>query len=146
MQNIQPTATGRAPERLKTELDISGRSGTPGRSEIVASGSGSPVSSAATTPTASSGKSSTKTSKGLDFPTLRLKASLLAGDVGSWLGVKGARAKSTTILLTQPNGKKYKAIRILLAVDEADIEVVETPDGIDFVVEGTRMKVVEAEK
>jgi hypothetical protein len=73
---------------------------------------------------------------------LRLKASLLAGDVGAWVVAARGRAKSQTILLTQPSGKKFKAIRLLLAVDDHDLEVVETPDGLDFVVDGKRLEVV----
>ena len=127
-------------EQLKVE-DTLEPSQTLGNSEVVESGE-LKVSSENTTPIATTKKPSKKTLKNLDYPALRLNASLIVGSLGDWKKQKGARVKAQTVTLTQPNKKKYKAIQIFLAVDETDCEVVETPDGIEFIVDNQRLKVV----
>lgn len=122
--------------------DILALSPTQGQGVVVENSESQPL-SLNTTPTATTSKHSRKTLRNLDFPILRLQASLLAGSIGEWQVVEGTRVKSETIILTQPSGKKYKAIRIFLAIDETDLEVVESADGIDFAVNGERVKIVE---
>lgn len=140
MASIQPIATGSAPVKSKT--DTGERSVPSGQLVEAPTAGGSKPLSPSTTPAAATAKSSKKTSKNLDLPALRLQASLLAGDVGIWKNLKG-RVKSETVLIRQPDGEYYKAIRIILALDGTNLEVVDTPDGKDFVVEGKRMDVEE---
>lgn len=141
MQNSPLSETERKQEKLKKGGTLE-PSMTPEPKDAVEN-SASRLLLQSTTPTATTSKRLIKTLKSLDFPTLRLQASLLAGSIEEWRAVKGTRVRSETVVLTQPNGKKYKAIKIFLAIDETDLEVVESPDGVDFAVNGERVKVVE---
>lgn len=140
MVSIPLSETEQKLEQLKVE-DTLGPSQMLGGLEVVESGE-SKVLSEDTTPIATTKKPSKKTSKSLDYPALRLNASLIVGSLGDWKKQKGARVKAQTVILTQPNKRQYKAIQIFLAVDETDCEVVETPDGIEFIVDNQRLKVV----
>ena len=138
MPNFPLSGKGKNQEKLRGE-DILELSSTPGKQEIVETREESQLSLPGITHPANIKPRSTETSKSLDFPALRLQASLVAGSLGGFKSAKGARVKSETVTLLQPNGKRYKAIRIFLAVDENDIEVVESTDGVDFAVNGYRM-------
>lgn len=142
MSNFPLLGMEARPGKSKAE-DISEPSMTPGQ-VVVESKNVSEPSSKDTSPPVATNPPLPETSKNLDFSTLRLQASLLAGSIGEWKVVEGARVKSETVYLTQPNGKIHKAIRIFLAVDGNDLEVVDSADGIDFAVNGERMKIVES--
>ena len=139
MANFPLSGTEENQEKSKAE-DILGHSGTPGIRDTPQE---SKPLSLSTTKTASTEKSLKKISKTLDYPALRLQSSLVAGYLGMFLKLAGARVKSETVVLLQPNGKRYKAVKIYMAIDETDLEVMETSDGIEFVVEGKRLEVVE---
>lgn len=144
MLNIPLSGEESKQEPLKVEV-TSEPSQAHGNLEVVEK-SESKVLSADITPIATMKKPSKKTLKNLDYPLLRLNASLITGSLGDWKATKGARVKAETVILTQPNGKMYKAIKIFIAVDETDCEVVETKDGIEFFIGGKRLDVVVEEK
>lgn len=78
------------------------------------------------TQTANTAGHSTETSKHSNLDTLRLYLSLLAGYLAKIQGVKRGRVLVEELTMTQPNGKRYKVIKILIGVDEASAVVVES--------------------
>lgn len=78
-----------------------------------------------TTQTASIVEPSTETSKPSTLDILRLYLSLLAGYLAKIQGVKRGRVLVEELTMTQPDGKRYKVIKILIGVDNASAVVVE---------------------
>lgn len=67
-----------------------------------------------------------ETSKPSNLDTLRQYLSLLAGYLAKIQGVKRGRVLVEELIMTQPNGKRYKVIKILIGVDAASAVVVES--------------------
>lgn len=93
---------------------------------------GSHPSSLATTRIAGTATPSTKTSKLSDLDTLRLLLSLLAGYLAKIQMTKRGRVFCEELTMKQPNGKKYKVLKILIGVDNAGAVIVETSSELEF--------------
>lgn len=78
------------------------------------------------TQTANTAGHSTETSKHSNLGTLRLYLSLLAGYLAKIQGVKRGRVLVEELTMTQPDGKRYKVIKILIGIDGASAVVVES--------------------
>jgi hypothetical protein len=128
MQKFPLSKAERKPDESRAEV-TSEHSRKPGIGDTLP---GLKHSSPATIQSVPTVKSLTKTSKGLDYPALRLQLSLITGYLGMFKKIKGARVKSETVKLTQPDGNQYMAIRIFLAIDLTNLSVVEKEDEIEF--------------
>lgn len=130
MQNTPSSPPMVAPASSPTgERDTSGPSKPHGTLGTI---SESPPSSQSTTQTANTEKPLTATSKHSDLETLRLYLSLLAGYLAKIQAVKRGRVHCEEVTLTQPSGKKYKVLKILIGVDDAGVAIVEDGSNLTF--------------
>ena len=93
---------------------------------------GSQVLSPGTTQIANTAQPLTKTLKPSDLDTLRLYLSLLAGYLAKIQTIKRGRVFCEEVIMTQPSGRKYKVLKILIGVDNASAVVVENGTELEF--------------
>ena len=125
MENTQPMKTKPESESKVDTSEDSIKSRLVADLENKESTSSSPSTSASTL------KGSTKTWKSVELAELKLRAGLVAGALADFQGAKGvATTKEVTYLA--PSGRVCKAIKIILIVEDADLVVEDTPDGLDF--------------
>lgn len=62
---------------------------------------------------------------------MRSKAGIVAGALADFQTAKG-RAVTQEIAYTAPSGRVCKAVKIILLIEDANLVVARTADGIDF--------------
>lgn len=125
MENGQPMKTENESESKEVTSDGSISLPRSENTESDASKS-TPIPTTATTQNASK-----KIWKSAELEVLRSKAGLVAGALADFQGAKGMVLASVTEY-RKPSGRKYKAVKLLLFVDEIDLVAVKTKDGLDF--------------
>lgn len=101
------------------------------KSKLVAGSENNESMSSSPNTSASTPKSSTKTWKNAELAELKLRAGLVAGALADFQGAKGV-VTTKEIVYTAPSGRTCKAIKVILIVENADLVVEDTPDGLDF--------------
>jgi hypothetical protein len=125
MGNTQPTATGAGSGKKADISDALTKS--PRLASMVKSAS----QNSRTTTTATMQKGLPKTWKNVELEELRRKAGLVAGALADFQAAGGLIVRKE-VEYTLPSGRTYKALRLHLIVENANLVAETTPDGIDF--------------
>ena len=145
MQDTQPSKTDKKPEKSPEVLATPATLGKPlpPMNETELLNLSESIGTTATTE-----KRSGQTSKSLGLQPLRLKASILAGDLGKFQDVEvvaadGSKSKPGIVSWrnglasdpSRPEGHR-KVVFLILGVQGHDLEFIETPDGLDAAIDG----------
>lgn len=125
MGNTQPIKTGAESGKKADISDALTKS--PRLASMVKSAS----QSSRTTTTATMQKGLPKTWTNVELGELRRKAGLVAGALADFQAAGGLIVRKE-VEYTLPSGRKYKALRFHLIVENANLVAEQTPDGLDF--------------
>jgi hypothetical protein len=138
MASTQPIKTVKKQD-ASPEADMSAtyRKPSPG-ANVDASGS----SSAGTIPTATTRTRLNPTLTTTELETLRLKASLVAGYLGMFQKAGGRVTwRNVEVPDSGSSGGMRKVVFFVLGVPNFDVELMDTPDGLDFAIDGKFMSI-----